>query len=237
MCIRDRNNALQDAQNSAGETAQIIEPEIGNDPTVTEEVFDTQEQVARVNTQPQVKILYQGNAATDLVTTVAQELQLIADASDDGLPTASLFTYWTQVIGPSDVEFNDRTATDPIVRFDTPGNYTLQVSANDTELYKNALVSVTVEARTVEASLPIPIDTNVVDTSVVTTSAVETSVVDTSGVDTSAVDTMAVDTPINQDNSGNTEDNPAIGNEQPPIVSINATTSEDRTDPPFDCYN
>ena len=221
------NNALQDEQNSAGETAQIIEPEIGNDPTVTEEVFDTQEQVARVNTQPQVKILYQGNAATDLVTTVGQELQLIADASDDGLPTASLFTYWTQVIGPSDVEFNDRTATDPIVRFDTPGNYTLQVSANDTELYKNALVSITVEARTVEASLPIPIDATVVDTSAVTTSAGETSVVETSVVDTSVVDTTAVDTPINQDNSGNTEDNAAIGNEQPPIVSINATTSEE----------
>ena len=179
------DNAQHAAQNSADETAQVVEPETGNDLILIEEISDPQEPAAGVNAQPQVEILYEGNTTTDLVTAVRQELQLVANASDDGLPTAALFTYWTQVTGPGDVEFNDQTATDPIVRFDTPGNYTLQVSANDTELYKNALVSITV------------------------------------------VDTFAVDAQLNQNDSGSIQGNPGSGNEQPLVVSIDATTSDE----------
>lgn len=103
-----------------------------------------------VNEQPQVEIIRIGQSSADQTVTVGQPVHLFADASDDGLPNASLYTYWTKVAGPGEVTFSDHTSVDPLVRFAAPGNYVLQVSANDTELYKNALIDIEVKAASME---------------------------------------------------------------------------------------
>jgi len=117
------------------------------------------DQIDGVNSQPMVEIQHQGVAVTELILQGGQ-LQLFANATDDNLPTEALYTYWTKVLGPGDVEFSDQTDAAPVISFSVPGVYTLQVSANDTELYKNALITITVEAGTHTDSTT-PIDESV----------------------------------------------------------------------------
>ncbi len=123
-----------------------------NDPSTTDSAAVVHDQTGGANAQPQVTISVGGTPTTHTTIILTEQLQLVADATDDGLPTAALYTYWTKVTGPDDVAFSDQTARDPIVRFDTVGTYTLQVSANDTELYKNAMITIDVTASTTAAT-------------------------------------------------------------------------------------
>ena len=63
-------------------------------------------------------------------------VQLSGTASDDGLPNppGELSHMWSQVSGPSMVEWSDKTALDTTVTINAPGTYVLRLLANDGEL-------------------------------------------------------------------------------------------------------
>jgi len=96
-----------------------------------------------INRHPEVRILFANESGFN-TTTVGQSFQLHADATDDGLPTGNLYTFWSKLNGPGDVQFNDQTLANPTVRFSVPGTYSLQVSANDSDLYRNAVTTIEV---------------------------------------------------------------------------------------------
>ena len=76
------------------------------------------------------------SAGTDQSVEVGSQLQLQGSVSDDGLPSppSSVTTQWTVVSGPGSVSFEDSSAVQTEVTFDTPGDYVLRLNANDGEL-------------------------------------------------------------------------------------------------------
>lgn len=69
------------------------------------------------------------------VTSDALVAQLNASVSDDGFPQNNTVTQvWSQLAGPSSLQFSQATATETQVSATVPGEYTVQLSANDGEL-------------------------------------------------------------------------------------------------------
>lgn len=85
------------------------------------------------NRSPSVSIDGPTQAATNNPVT------LNARASDDGRPHGTIYYYWNKISGPGEVRFSNQQQINPDVTFSTAGTYTVQVSANDGELYTNAL--------------------------------------------------------------------------------------------------
>ncbi len=69
---------------------------------------------------------------------------LSGKARDDGKPKPTLALGWTKVSGPGDVTFADPAAAVTTASFATPGEYVLQLSADDGELKGSDTVSVSV---------------------------------------------------------------------------------------------
>src|SRR5262249_8552245 len=66
-------------------------------------------------------------------------------ATDDGLPLGSTLTrQWSKISGPGSVTFTAPTQAVTQASFSAPGNYTLQLSASDSEFTTTSAVSVTV---------------------------------------------------------------------------------------------
>jgi len=66
-----------------------------------------------------------------------------ATATDDGLPENSLLTLlWSKVSGPGGVSFDDAASINPLVTFETQGEYTLLLTATDGEFTSNATVNI-----------------------------------------------------------------------------------------------
>ncbi len=64
---------------------------------------------------------------------------------DDGLPTATVTTLWTQVSGPATVAFVDISAVDTTASFPTEGTYVLRLTADDSEFAPFDQLTVTVD--------------------------------------------------------------------------------------------
>ncbi len=73
------------------------------------------------------------DAGRDLtVQTLARQVTLEGQATDDGQPSGTLTVGWTVVSGPGTVVFSDLTAPRSTATFSQPGRYTLRLSAEDT---------------------------------------------------------------------------------------------------------
>jgi hypothetical protein len=85
------------------------------------------------------------SASAAATVEVGISLALNGTVSDDGLPSGTLTTGWSQTLGSGTATFTDATAVDTTVTFDVAGTYELVLTANDGELTGSAAVTVTVE--------------------------------------------------------------------------------------------
>ena len=83
--------------------------------------------------------------ANQTITLPTNSVILNGSVFDDGLPTGStLAILWSQVSGPAAAAFSQPNQAITSVTFSTAGTYVLQLSANDSQLSTNAIVTVTV---------------------------------------------------------------------------------------------
>ena len=84
-------------------------------------------------------------AATSFATRLDQELSLVGNVEDDGLPRDSKVTVsWKKNSGPGTVTFSDMSQPVTRVRFNEAGVYELELSATDTEHTNSVKIKVTV---------------------------------------------------------------------------------------------
>ena len=105
-----------------------------------------------LNRAPIVRILGlagRGRGAPPPSLTVAQseELNLFGSVADEGLPrSAKLIVGWKQLMGPGTVKFADPSEARTKATFSAPGEYQLELSANDSEFTTTTRVNVNVTA-------------------------------------------------------------------------------------------
>jgi len=83
-------------------------------------------------------------AGPDVEIELPETAALAGDVSDDGRPTASVYTEWSVVGGPGPVAFEDVNSPSSTATFTVPGVYTLRLSADDGELADFDEMTVTV---------------------------------------------------------------------------------------------
>ncbi|WOO43280.1 hypothetical protein [Rubellicoccus peritrichatus] len=90
-------------------------------------------------------------AGDDQAIVIAQggtvSANLSGSVTDDGLPSNSLMTLWAVVDSPlgSSPAIADTAMAQTSVTFDAPGDYTLQLTGNDTEATRNDVIVITVK--------------------------------------------------------------------------------------------
>jgi PKD repeat protein len=84
------------------------------------------------------------NAGADQTITLPAGVSLDGTVTDDGKPTNTVTTAWTQTVGPGTTTFANPNAVDTTATFSAAGTYTLQLTANDTALTGSDTVQVTV---------------------------------------------------------------------------------------------
>ena len=85
------------------------------------------------------------NAGPDQTLTLPGTASLDATVTDDGLPTGSVSTHWSQVSGPGATSFGDASAVDTSAGFSVPGTYVLQLTASDGQLTASDTAQVIVQ--------------------------------------------------------------------------------------------
>jgi hypothetical protein len=86
-------------------------------------------------------------AATSFTTRVDQELSLIGNVEDDGLPRGGkVVVSWKKIGGPGTVTFSETAQPTTRVRFGEAGVYELELSATDTEHTNGVKLRITVNA-------------------------------------------------------------------------------------------
>ncbi len=99
-----------------------------------------------VNPEPPVNQAPVVSAGADQSVTLPDSASLNGSASDDGLPSSSLSTLWTQVSGPGTATFASNSSPSTSVSFSADGTYVLRLTADDTALTSSDDVTVTVAA-------------------------------------------------------------------------------------------
>jgi choice-of-anchor A domain-containing protein/RHS repeat-associated protein len=95
--------------------------------------------IAAANTPPVV------SAGADLVVTLPLAAQLAGSVADDGLPAGHpLSIAWQKTAGPGDVRFANPAAPATSASFSAPGQYLLELTADDGEFFREAAVRVSV---------------------------------------------------------------------------------------------
>ena len=86
------------------------------------------------------------DAGPDQIIDLPNSALLDGTVSDDGLPDppATVTVTWSQVSGPGSVTFADPNSPDTSADFSAPGNYTLRLTADDSELTAADDVNITV---------------------------------------------------------------------------------------------
>jgi RHS repeat-associated protein len=84
------------------------------------------------------------NAGPDQTVTLPQNINLSAQASDDGLPNGTLTSRWALLSGPGQVTFGNAFTTSTTASFTVPGTYVLRFIASDSALSSTDDVTVTV---------------------------------------------------------------------------------------------
>jgi arylsulfatase A len=87
------------------------------------------------------------DAGTDFTVRAGTTIALGGAVSDDGLPNppAMVSVTWSSVSGPGNVNFTDTSDLQTNVSFDAPGDYVLQLTADDSALTHSDEVVVVVE--------------------------------------------------------------------------------------------
>lgn len=83
-------------------------------------------------------------AGTDGNATTGTGYGLGGSVTDDGLPSASLTSTWSQFSGPGVAAFNDVSVPTTIVTFPTAGSYVLRLTGDDSALTATDDVTITV---------------------------------------------------------------------------------------------
>ncbi len=86
------------------------------------------------------------NAGGDQTITLPSSATLSGTASDDGLPSGTLVTTWSQSSGPGVVTFANASALSTTASFSSAGVYELQLTGSDGSLSSSDLMTVTVTA-------------------------------------------------------------------------------------------
>jgi hypothetical protein len=88
------------------------------------------------------------DAGPPQIITLPNDAILDGSATDDGLPFPPTLTTTWSVVGtpPGPVIFGDHTKPKTTASFTTPGIYSLQLTAHDTELFTSDFVTITVNA-------------------------------------------------------------------------------------------
>lgn len=144
-------NRLKNTTSETNNAAITTEP-VNNQIPATENNL-TASEVTDTNTQIQPSTSNENTAPTvtidgPLQATTGQPITLNATAIDDGQPNGSIYYHWTNTFGPANAIISDQRSATTEVTFSAPGNYTMQVSANDGETYSNATISISVAAQT-----------------------------------------------------------------------------------------
>jgi hypothetical protein len=84
------------------------------------------------------------NAGSDQTITLPSAATLNGSAIDDGLPSCGLTFLWSQVSGPSLVNFNAPASSSTTVSFSAPGTYVLRLMASDFQTTNSDDVTITV---------------------------------------------------------------------------------------------
>lgn len=82
------------------------------------------------------------DAGANIFGTTNVAFTLAGSVSDDGLPSATLTSVWTQISGPGIVTFVDDTDPGTDATADTAGTYVLQLEGDDGALQTTDTVSV-----------------------------------------------------------------------------------------------
>lgn len=77
-------------------------------------------------------------------TNVGEAFSLNGIVSDDGLPNGIINSLWTKQLGPGEVVFSDAFSPLTTANFSSPGEYVLQLLADDGELISSDTTTVTV---------------------------------------------------------------------------------------------
>lgn len=100
------------------------------------------------------------DAGHDKSLTVNQPLKLEGTVSDDFLPNGlPVGISWSKISGPGDVVFNPTNAAWTTAVFSQPGEYVLQLFANDSSITGSDSITVTVEALPTPTATPAPTST------------------------------------------------------------------------------
>ncbi|MEM7209676.1 MAG: chitobiase/beta-hexosaminidase C-terminal domain-containing protein, partial [Pseudomonadota bacterium] len=104
------------------------------------------------DTQNQAPLVYAGSDHVLLLPNSGVSLQPLV--SDDGLPTGTLTTTWSDAGGSNQVVFDDASSESTIAHFSSPGTYTLQFTVDDGQLQTTDELVVDVFAEGSVTSLP-----------------------------------------------------------------------------------
>jgi hypothetical protein len=84
------------------------------------------------------------DAGPDQIVTLPSGASLDGTVTDDGLPSSTLTTTWSQVGGPGTVSFANDSVVDTTAWFTAAGTYALELTAGDGEMTSSDLLSITV---------------------------------------------------------------------------------------------
>jgi hypothetical protein len=86
------------------------------------------------------------DAGPDQTVTLPNVATMAGSATDDGLPSGTLTTAWSQVSGPGTASFTDPSSPTTTVSFSDAGVYVLELTADDGALQRSDQLTVTVNA-------------------------------------------------------------------------------------------
>jgi hypothetical protein len=99
-----------------------------------------------VNPVPGTNVAPVVSAGSDQTVTLPSQATMAGSASDDGLPSGSLTTTWSQVSGPGTATFTDPESLTTTVGFSSAGSYVLSLTGDDGALQSSDELTVTVNA-------------------------------------------------------------------------------------------
>ncbi len=99
-----------------------------------------------LNQPPRVRVLGIARRSTEpLKASAGRPMSLFGSVSDEGLPRAQPITVaWKQLSGPARAVFADEASARTRVTFSKPGDYELELTANDSEFSRSARIRIAV---------------------------------------------------------------------------------------------
>ncbi len=109
------------------------------------ELTDTDDVVVVVNPAPPVNQAPTVSAGANQTITLPESVNLSGSVNDDGLPSGTLTSTWSQVSGSGTVSFGDANSAATSASFSTSGTYVLRLTGNDGALSNSDDVTITVQ--------------------------------------------------------------------------------------------